>query len=90
MSAEQRVFAVLYFGGLLVLLGGVVLQLAWQIDTLLRALILWGSTRVILSVWQLLQPDVAVGPKPSRGRLIFTIAAWTLIVALLTTVEMTK
>ena len=90
MTAQQRIFAAAYFGGLLILLAGVVLQVLWRFDALLPSLILWGVTRIVLSLWQWSQPEVAVGSNAPRGRLLFTIAAWTLIVALLITVEISE
>ena len=90
MTAQQRVFAAAYFGGLLILLGGVALQVLWRFDALVPGLILWGFTRIGLSVWQWLVPEVVFGSIAPKGRLLFTIAAWTLIVVLLVMVEISK
>jgi hypothetical protein len=78
-----------YVGGLLLVFVALLLQVLWRIDALLPALVLWGLTRIALSAWQLFQPDVAIGPNPSPGRLSFTIVAWTLV-ALLITVELSR
>ena len=90
MTAKQRVFATVYGGALLIFLAGVILQVLWRVDALLPTLILWGFSRIGLSLWQWIQPDVAIGSNRSPSRLLFTIAAWTLIVGLLITGGISK
>ena len=90
LTAGRWAFATAYVGGLVAILVGLALQVLWQIEAFVPALIIWGATRIILSAWQLLQPGIAIGRNPPRQRLIFTLIAWLLISSLLITVQVAK
>ena len=90
LTGKQTFFAAAYVGGLLVMLAGLFVQVVWHVDSFIPAIIFWGVTRIGLSAWQLIQPDLIPGNKAPPTRLAITIALWTLVVALLITVEMAK
>ena len=81
LGSEQLAFAAIYVGGLLILFASILLQAFAKIDALFPGIIVWGSSRIVLSAWRLLRREYFKGP-PSRGRLIFSMIAWAVIVCI--------
>ena len=81
LTPEQRLFSAIYLGGWIILSVALCLQMFWRIDALYPAILLVGSTRIILDAWQLSRPK-SFNTLRTRSGLVFTMVAWACAVVL--------
>ena len=82
MTSKQRLFAVIYHLGSLVLVVSICLQIFWRIDALYPAILGVGLSRIALGGWQLAQPDCSKTERTPSG-LVTTMVVWASTMALL-------
>ena len=82
MTPEQRLFAVIYHTGSLVLVVSICLQILRRIDALFPAILGVGFSRICLAGWQMAQPNSSKAERTQSG-LAGTIVVWVSTIALL-------
>jgi len=83
LTFEQRLFAIIYHLGSLVLIVSICLQIFRRIDALYPAILAVGASRICLAAWQLAQPDCSKTERTPSG-LVITIVVWASTMVLLT------
>ena len=82
LTAEQRLFEAIYLIGSLVLVAAICLQIFRRIDALYPAILGVGASRILLALWQLVEPRCSRTERTPPG-LVFLIAAWASTIAVL-------
>ena len=82
LTFEQRLFAVVYHLGSLVLVVSICLQIFRRIDALYPAILGVGASRIGLALWQLAEPDCSRTERTSSG-LVITMVVWVSTMVLL-------
>jgi len=82
LTPEQRLFAAVYHIGSLALVVSCCLQIWRRIDALYPTIIAVGSSRIGLSIWQLLRPESSKTERTPQG-LVSNMVVWASAIALL-------
>ena len=82
LTLEQRLFAIIYHLGSLVLVVSICLQIFRRIDALYPAILAVGGTRICLAAWQMAQPDCSKSER-TRAGLVVTMVVWASTMVLL-------
>jgi hypothetical protein len=82
LTAEQRLFAVIYHLGSLVLVVSICLQIFRRIDALFPSMLAVGASRIALAAWQVVRPYSSTTERTPSG-LVMTVIVWTTTLVLL-------
>ena len=82
MTPQQRLFAVIYHAGSLILIVSCLLQILRRIDALYPSILGVGFSRICLAAWQVARPDCSKTERTHSG-LIFNIVTWASAMVLL-------
>ena len=75
LSGAQRLFAWIYNAGSLLLVIAIILQMFWRLDALYPTILVVGTTRIVLGLWQLAEPGSSTTQRTQAG-LVFSIVVW--------------